>query len=188
MNWLSKVFGRRGEESLGLIDTIMLTEPPLPMPDVKPPKEKPVTRYPEAERIARSLLDYPEDWAWSSKGYVMKHIPSDFRLWVANGRDGLAERDRSDINHRFEPAEQALVWPHVEGWLSRFRTGFIGRPVSPRIICASTYWYCRAEGQPWVGVGTSPEIAYRSWARAISIQQRKELRPEEILHVWSTQP
>lgn len=188
MNWLSKVFGRRGEGSLGLIDTIMLTEPPLPMPDVKPPKEEPVIEYPEAERIALSLRDYPEDWEWDSKGYDIKHTPSGFCLWVANGQECLAERTSSKTNERFEPAEQALIWPHVVAWLRRCRTTFTGRPVRPRITCDGTYWYCRAKGQHWVGVGTSPEGAYRSWSRAVSIQQRKEQRPEEVLHVWSTQP
>lgn len=186
MSWLSKLFGRPGEESVGLIDTIMLTEPPLPMPAVKPAKEEPVIEYAEAERIALSLRDYPEDWEWVSKGYDIKHTPSGFCLWVASGKDCLAERTRASTNHRFEAAERELIWPHVEAWLRRFKVAFTGRPARPRISLGGTYWYCRVDGHPWVGVGTSPEGAYRSWSRAISIQQRKEQRPEEVLHVWST--
>lgn len=188
MNWLSKVFGRQGEESLGLIDTIMLTEPPLPMPAVKPPKEQPMTEYPEAERIALSLRDYPEDWVWQVKGYDLRHVPSGFCLWIANGQDHLCERHAAGNDQRFEEAECALIWPHVEAWKRRFRTSFTGHPVRPRIALDGTYWRCLADGQPWVGIGTSPEHAYRSWSRAVSIQSRKEQRPEEVLHVWSTQP
>lgn len=186
MSWLSKLFGRQGEESVGLIDTIMLTEPPLPMPAVKPAKEEPMIEYPEADRIALSLRDYPEDWEWVNKGYDIKHTPSGFCLWIASGQECLAERTGARTNERFEPAEQAIIWPHVEAWKRRFRTSFTGHPVRPHIALGRTYWHCRAEGQPWVGIGTSPEHAYRSWSRAVSIQSRKEQRPEEVLHVWST--
>lgn len=187
MSWLSKLFGQAPAHGVVLPANPWprhSAEPPVRTP--APPQEMPVIEYTEAERIALSLRDYPEDWQWVAKGYDIKHTPSGFVLWVASGKDCLAERTRGTTNHRFEPAERELIWPHVEAWLRRFRTTFTGRPVRPRIICGGTYWYCRAKGQPWVGVGTSPESAYRSWSRAISVEQRKEQRPEEVLHVWST--
>jgi len=187
MSWLSKLFNRQGEESIGLIETIMLTQAPLPMPGVKPPKEAKMHEPTEAERIADSLRQWPDDWSWGATGkHYLQHAPSGFRLWVSNQQRGLGEWDGHRVVDCFSDRDKAVIWPAVSGRVSARSTTFTGRPVRPRIICGGTYWYCRAKGQPWVGVGTSPESAYRSWSRAISVEQRKEQRPEEVLHVWST--
>ena len=186
MSWLSKLFSRSGAIALVLPDTPWPRPGELPIRTPAPPQEEPVIEYPEAERIALSLRDYPEDWVWRVKGYDLRHVPSGFCLWIANGQDHLCERNECGNDQRFEEAERALIWPHVEAWKRRFRTSFTGHPVRPRIALGGTYWHCRADGQPWVGIGTSPEHAYRSWSRAVSIQSRRELRPEEVLHVWST--
>lgn len=51
----------------------------------------PEPEHPEAERIAASIRDFPDDWAWTMKGYKLIHTPSGFVLWVANQDYGLAE-------------------------------------------------------------------------------------------------
>ncbi|WP_256242498.1 hypothetical protein [Pseudomonas sp. MRSN 12121] len=139
---------------------------------------------PEAERIAASLRDFPGDWAWSHKGYELRHTPTGFTLWVANKDYGLAEVS-SGHKAAFSDPEKAIIWPAVETWLSLHRLGFTGRLPKPRINFSGDTFWCRAPEHPWVGVGCSPELAYRSWARAVSIQARTDSAPGEILHVWS---
>ncbi|MCL8303257.1 hypothetical protein M9Y59_27875, partial [Pseudomonas mosselii] len=34
--------------------------------------------YPEAERIAASIRDYPGDWGWRIKGHELEHTPTGF--------------------------------------------------------------------------------------------------------------
>jgi hypothetical protein len=42
----------------------------------------PEPKYPEAERIAASIRDFPEDWGWARKGFDLIHVPSGFKLWA----------------------------------------------------------------------------------------------------------
>lgn len=144
----------------------------------------PAPTYPEAERIATSLRDYPEDWGWAMKGYRLKHFPSGFLLWVANGERHLAEcSDGKDIE--FSPEEQAIIWQAYQPWINNFKVGFSGRLPKVKITAErGTYW-CIADGHPWAGAGKSPADAYRAWSRAVSIQVRKDTNPKEYLHVWS---
>ncbi|BBT39064.1 hypothetical protein [Pseudomonas putida] len=151
--------------------------PPAPPPEV--PK-----RYPEAERIATSLRDYPGDWGWRHKGYELEHKPSGFVLWVANKSRGLAER-ANGCNSELTTSEQAIVWPAVEAWLDSHRVGFTGRLPKVKIWRKGGIWRCMSDQHPWAGAGSSPDEAYRSWSRAISIEARTDQRPGEILHVWS---
>jgi hypothetical protein len=141
-------------------------------------------KYPEAERIAASLRDYPEDWSWKHKGYTLAHVPTGFVLWVGNKDYGL-EEDHGSHRTDFQKPEQAIIWPAVEAWLERFKVGFSGRLPKVKITGKrGTYW-CVADGHPWAGAGNSPADAYRAWSRAVSIQARKDINPTEYLHVWS---
>ncbi|ANY85969.1 hypothetical protein [Pseudomonas putida] len=153
-----------------------------PAPNPAPPA--PSKRYPEAERIATSLRDYPGDWGWRHKGYELEHKPSGFVLWVANRAHGLAER-ANGCNSEFTESEQAVIWPAVEAWLESHRIGFTGRLPKVKINCRNGTWWCVGEGHPWAGAGGSPAEAYRSWSRAVSIEARTDQRSGEILHVWS---
>jgi hypothetical protein len=83
--------------------------------------------------------------------------------------------------------EKAIIWPAVEAWLARNKVGFTGRLPKVRLSRANGFWWCRSESHPWAGAGDSPAQAYRSWSRAVSIQARKDGRPNEILHVWSAE-
>ncbi|USS54869.1 MULTISPECIES: hypothetical protein [Pseudomonas] len=143
-----------------------------------------VKQYPEAERIAASLREYPGDWGWVTKGHTLRHIPTGFVLWVANEDWGLGER-ASGVTARFCKEEQAIVWPAVEAWLASHKIGFTGRLPKVSITCRKGTWWCVSEGHPWAGAGGSPAEAYRSWSRAVSIEARGDQRPNEILHVWS---
>ncbi|MBD1601165.1 hypothetical protein [Pseudomonas typographi] len=144
-------------------------------------------RYPEAERIAASLRDHPGDWAWAHKGYTITHVPSGFKLWVANGQGHLAEcTEGKDIN--FSKPEQAIIWPAVEGWLARSKVGFSGRPAKPRITRFEGCYFCESAQHPWRGFGHTPENAYWSWLAAISVQARKRLPKDLVLTVWSAKP
>lgn len=143
-----------------------------------------VKRYPEAERIAASLRDYPGDWSWRMKGYQLQHTPTGFVMWVANEGYGLAE---VTDGHKaaFEKGEQAVIWPAVQAWLAAHKVGFTGRLPKVKIWRYAGSWRCMSEQHPWAGAGDTPEQAYRSWARAVSVEARTDQRPGEILHVWS---
>ncbi len=158
-------------------------------PDREPPPsfgEPPsaLTSFPEACRIATSLRDYPGDWAWRMKGYELEHAPTGFVMWVANEGYGLAEVS-SGHKAKFEPEEQSIIWPAVQAWLSAHKVGFTGRLPKVKIWRHSGLWRCMSQQHPWVGAGDTPDLAYRSWSRAVSVEARTDQRPGEILHVWS---
>lgn len=142
-------------------------------------------QYPEAERIAASIRDYPNDWAWVMKGYELIHIPSGFVLWVANKQYGLAEVYSSGGKGGFSEREKAIIWPAVEGWLTQNKVGFTGRLPKARITGRRGTFWCYAKEHPWAGVGDSPEEAYRAWRQAVSVQARYDMRPNEYLQVRS---
>lgn len=154
----------------------------LPMGVV--PAEAKGPKYPEAERIAATLRDHPEDWAWKQKGYTLAHVPSGFVLWVGNKDYGLGE-DHGSHRTDFPKPEQAIIWPAVETWLERFKVGFTGRLPKVKITGSGGTFWCVANGHPWAGMGSTPADAYRAWSRAVSIQARKDINPKEYLHVWS---
>jgi hypothetical protein len=142
------------------------------------------SRYPEAERIAASLRDFPGDWGWRMKGYELEHSPTGFVMWVANEEYGLAEVS-SGHKSKFKPDEQKIIWPAVQAWLAAHKVGFTGRLPKVKIWRYAGSWRCMSEQHPWAGAGETPEQAYRSWARAVSVEARTDQRPGEILHVWS---
>ncbi|RJX81280.1 hypothetical protein [Pseudomonas sp. LS-2] len=144
----------------------------------------PQAKCPEAQRIADSLREFPDDWAWRHKGYELEHVPTGFCIWVANNDYGLAELTSHGGKHEFNKAEQLTIWPAVEAWLSRGKVGFTGRLPKVKITGKSGTYWCVADGHPWAGVGDSPAHAYRSWAHAVSVEQRKA-NPKQKLHVWS---
>ncbi|ARA79611.1 hypothetical protein ACDH60_10300 [Pseudomonas ficuserectae] len=144
-----------------------------------------VADYPEARRIAHSLREFPEDWAWKIKGYELLHVPTGFAMWVANKAYGLEEIISGGGKNKFSEHEQSIIWPAVEEWLARCKVGFTGRLPKVRIHWANGVWWCMAKGHPWAGAGISPADAYRSWSRAVSIQERKYETPDEPLQVWS---
>jgi hypothetical protein len=141
--------------------------------------------YPEAQRIADSLRNFPDDWGWHAKGYEIKHFPSGFILWVANKEYGLKEVIANGGKSEFAEPERAIIWPAVEAWLVRFKVGFTGRLPKVKITGKKGMYWCVAEGHPWAGAGDSPAQAYQSWARAVSVQERKCTNPEQRLLVWS---
>lgn len=138
----------------------------------------------EAHRIAESIRKFPGDWAWKMKGYTVVHVPTGFTLWVGNEDWGLREDGAADKS-KFSKDEQAIIWPAMRDWIDRFKVGFTGRLPKVRIHGARGIWWCIADGHPWAGAGDSPAHAYRSWARAVSIQERKDANPKERLQVWS---
>lgn len=144
-----------------------------------------VPLYPEAERIAASIRDFPDDWGWARKGYDLIHIPSGFRLWVANEDYGLAEVHPNNGTTRFSKPEQAIIWPAVEVWLARHKVGFTGRPVKPRITPSEGWFYCESPEHQWRGVGRTAGEAYRSWLAAVSMKARAQLPKGAALVVWS---
>ncbi|MBX9406000.1 hypothetical protein K5E40_09950 [Pseudomonas baetica] len=142
-------------------------------------------KYPEAERIAASIRDFPEDWVWKMKGYELGHVPTGFILWVANQDYGLAEAYSTGGKGAFAKAEQAIIWSAVEGWLAQHKIGFTGRLPKVTIIGRqSTYW-CFVKDKPWVGIGSSPADAYRQWSFAVSAQSRNNINANEYLEVRS---
>lgn len=142
-------------------------------------------KYPEAERIAASIRDFPEDWVWKMKGYKLGHVPTGFILWVANQDYGLAEVYSTGGKGEFTKPEQAIIWPAVEGWLAQHKIGFGGRLPKVTIVGRqSTYW-CFVKDKPWVGIGYSPADAYRSWSFAVSAQARHNMNSNEYLEVRS---
>lgn len=154
----------------------MVLEPGLSIVDVP--------EYPEAQRIAESLRDFPEDWAWKQKGYTLAHVPSGFSMWVANGESYLGEcTEGKDI--KFSPEEQTIIWQAYQPWINNFKVGFTGRLPKVKITARRGTFWCVAEDHPWAGVGSSPADAYRAWSRAVSIQARKDTNPKEYLQVWS---
>ena len=188
---LDRLLGRRNEqfvpgECLGALNASMKTGQVWIVPEgavVVPSPPEP--KYPEAERIAASIRDFPEDWGWERKGYDLIHIPSGFRLWVANEDYGLAEVHPNNGKTNFTKPEQAIIWPAVADWLGHRKVGFTGRLPKVHIHFANGHWWCLGEGHPWAGAGDSPASAYRSWSRAVSIQARTYTTPNEVLHVWS---
>lgn len=143
------------------------------------------SEYPEAERIAESIRDFPEDWAWTMKGYKMIHTPTGFVLWVANQDYGLAEVYSNGGKGDFSKAEQVIIWPAVEGWLARHKVGFTGRLPKATITGRSGTFWCFSQEHPWAGVGSSPAEAYRAWRFAVSAQARNDMSPQEYLQVRS---
>ncbi|UFP98567.1 hypothetical protein [Pseudomonas fitomaticsae] len=138
----------------------------------------------EAQRIAASIRDYPEDWSWSHKGYELQHTPTGFTMWVANEDYGLAEVS-SGHKAKFAESEAAIIWPAVAEWLAQRKVGFTGKLPKVAIHFANGHYWCLGGGHPWAGAGNSPAEAYRSWSRAVSIQARTDTKPNEVLHVWS---
>ena len=145
----------------------------------------PTPDYPEAERIAASIRDYPEDWVWARKGFDLIHIPSGFKLWVANQDYGLAEVHPNNGKTDFTKPEQAIIWPAVADWLGHRKVGFTGRLPKARITGRSGTFWCYSKEHPWAGVGDSPEEAYRAWSHAVSSQARNGMKPNEYLQVRS---
>lgn len=142
-------------------------------------------KYPEAERIAASIRDFPEDWVWKMKGYELGHVPTGYILWVANQDYGLAEVYITGGKGEFTKPEQAIIWPAVEGWLAQHKIGFTGRLPKVTIIGRqSTYW-CFVKDKPWVGIGCSPADAYQTWSFAVSAQTRHNMNSNEYLQVRS---
>lgn len=188
---LDRLLGRRNEqfvpgECLSALNASMKTGQVWIIPEgavVVPSPAKP--KYPEAERIAASIRDFPEDWGWERKGFDLIHIPSGFRLWVANEGYGLAEVHPNNGKTDFTKPEQAIIWPAVADWLGHRKVGFTGRLPKARITGRHGTFWCFAKEHPWAGVGDSPEEAYRAWRHAISAQARSDMRPNEYLQVRS---
>lgn len=145
----------------------------------------PEPKYPEAERIAASIREFPEDWGWERKGYDLVHIPSGFRLWVANEDYGLAEVHPNNGKTDFMKPEQAIIWPAVADWLGHRKVGFTGRLPKATITGRSGTYWCFAQEHPWAGVGSSPVEAYRIWKFAISVEARVDISPGEYLQLRS---
>ena len=141
-------------------------------------------KYPEAHRIAESLREFPDDWAWLAKGYELQHVPTGFAMWVANKDYGLAEMTSHGGKQDFEAPEQQIIWPAVEAWLARGKVGFTGRLPKVKITAERGWYSCVADGHPWVGAGDSPAQAYEAWAKAVSVEQRRT-SPNHKLVVWS---
>lgn len=144
-----------------------------------------VPLHPEAERIAASIRDYPQDWAWAMKGYKMIHTPSGFVLWVANQDYGLAEVYSNGGKGDFSKPEQEIIWPAVEEWLARHKIGFAGRLPKATIYGRSGTFWCYAKEHPWAGAGCSPAEAYQVWSYAVSAQARNGMSQQEYLEVRS---
>ncbi|MCJ7957248.1 MAG: hypothetical protein MUW57_12025 [Pseudomonas sp.] len=189
-NFMARLLGRSAApasfvagKALGALQSALEAGEPYALP----PGLKVVSapEYPEAERIAASIRDYPEDWAWAHKGYKLIHIPSGFMLWVANQDYGLAEVYSTGGKADFSKPEQALIWPSVEGWLARHKVGFTGRLPKARITGRRGTFLCYAKEHPWAGVGDSPEEAYRAWSHAVSAQARNGMKENEYLQVRS---
>lgn len=141
--------------------------------------------YPEAELIAASIRDFPDDWGWARKGYDILHVPSGFRLWVANEDYGLAEVHENNGKTDFSKAEQQIIWPAVKDWLGHRKTVFTGRPPKATIIGRDSTYCCFAKGRPWMGIGSTPAASYRAWNLALSAQARNNMNTNEYLKVWS---
>ncbi|MFC6335506.1 hypothetical protein GIR22_08515 [Pseudomonas sp. CCM 7891] len=170
-------------ESLGALQAAIEAGKPTVLPLGSIVVEAP--KYPEAERIAGSIRDCPDDWGWARKGFDLIHVPSGFRLWVANEDYGLAEVHPNNGKTNFAKPEQAIIWPSVKNWLGHRKTSFTGKPQKATIISRGGTFWCFAKGLPWVGVGSSPAESYRTWRHAVSAQARNDMNPNEYLKVRS---
>ncbi|ONH52793.1 hypothetical protein SAMN04490182_4575 [Pseudomonas cedrina] len=141
--------------------------------------------HPEANRIAASIRDFPEDWAWARKGFDLLHIPSGFRLWVANDDYGLAEVHPNNGKTDFTKPEQAIIWPAVAEWLGHRKSGFTGKLPKATITGRSGTFWCYSKEHPWAGAGSTPAEAYEVWCYAISAQARNRMSQQEYLEVRS---
>lgn len=142
----------------------------------------PQAKYPEAQRIATSLRDFPGDWVLQQAGHYVTHVPTGFMLWCCNGESGVAQWDGRKRLEYSEP-EKRIIWKALEP-LAALRPGPFGTMPKVQITGKRGIYWCVAEGHPWTGVGDSPAHAYRSWAQAVSVEQRKA-NPKQKLHVWS---
>lgn len=170
-------------ESLGALHAAMEAGKPTVLPLGSVVIETP--KYPEAERIAMSIRNFPEDWGWARKGFDLIHIPSGFKLWVANEDYGLAEVHPNNGKTDFTKPEQAIIWPAVAEWLGHRKIGFTGRPVKPRIRYFRERYFCESSEHPWRGFGHSAGDAYQSWLAAVSVEARGKMPKGEVLTVWS---
>ncbi|MPQ84508.1 hypothetical protein F0170_11230 [Pseudomonas sp. MAFF 730085] len=178
---LAKIFRRRNAapadfvagEALGALQAEVEAGRPCVLPLVSVVVPKP--EYAEAWRIAASIRDFPEDWGWARKGYDLIHIPSGFKLWVANQDYGLAEVHPNNGKTDFPKPEQEIIWPAVAEWLGHRKIGFTGRPLRPRLHRKDGAFWCQSPAHPWVGVGHTAEDAYQSWLAAVSAKARGEL-------------
>lgn len=181
-NLMGRLLGRTAnQQSIPVLEAKvgrMCTVGPNALDDVAPANF-------EAERIAESIRDYPEDWAWTMKGYKLIRTPSGFVLWVANQDYGLAEVYSNGGKGDFSKPEQAIIWPAVEGWLARHKVGFTGRPVKPRIRYFRARYFCESPEHPWRGFGHTADEAYQSWLAAVSVQYREKIPKSVVLTVWS---
>lgn len=187
-NLMDRLLGRKDTpfvagESLGALQAALEAGKPAALPLGAVVVEAP--KYPEAERIAGSIRDCPDDWGWARKGYDLIHVPSGFRLWVANEDYGLAEVHPNNGKTNFAKPEQAIIWPSVADWLGHRKVGFTGRLPKATITGRSGTFWCYAKEHPWAGVGDSPEEAYRAWRHAVSAQARNDMKPNEYLQVRS---
>lgn len=170
-------------EALGTLQSALEAGEPYALP----PGLKVVSapEYPEAERIAASIRDYPEDWGWARKGFDLVHVPSGFKLWVANQDYGLAEVHPNNGKTDFAKPEQAIIWPAVADWLGHRKVGFTGRPVKPRIRYFRARYFCESSEHSWRGFGHTADEAYQSWLAAVSTQYRERIPKNIVLTVWS---
>ena len=141
--------------------------------------------FPEAERIAWTIREFPEDWTWARKGFDIQHVPSGFRIWVANDDYGLAEVHDNNGKTDFSKPEKAIIWPAVKDWLGHRKMGFTGRPVRPRLVFRNGHYWCQSKEHPWRGLGESAEQAYDAWLSAVSAQARGRKSKGQVLTVWS---
>ncbi|MDI3274862.1 hypothetical protein [Pseudomonas sp. AL03] len=185
---LDRLLGRNSDpffagEALGALQTALEAGKPCILP--KGSIVVPAPEYPEAELIAGSIREFPDDWVWHHKGYELRHVPSGFVLWVANKDFGLAEVYSGGGKGDLSKPEQAIIWPAVETWLARNKVGFTGRLPKARITSRSGTFWCFAKGHPWAGVGDSPKEAYRAWRHAVSSQSRSDMKTNEYLQIRS---
>lgn len=189
-NFMARLLGRSAipapfvaGEALGALQSALEAGEPYALP----PGLKVVStpEYPEAERIAASIRDYPGDWGWARKGFDLIHVPSGFKLWVANEDYGLAEVHPNNGKTDFTKPEQAIIWPAVAEWLGHRKVGFTGRFPKAKIIGRGGTFWCFSETHPWAGVGCSPAAAYRIWRFAVSVEARADMTLNEYLQVRS---
>lgn len=170
-------------EALGALQSALENGKPYALPVGAVVVKAPV--QPEAERIAASVRDFPEDWCWARKGFDLIHVPSGFKLWVANQDYGLAEVHPNNGKTDFTKPEQAIIWPAVSEWLGHRKIGFTGCPVRPRIRYFRGRYFCESSEHPWRGFGHSAGEAYQSWLAAVSVDARGKMPRGEVLTVWS---
>lgn len=143
----------------------------------------PPSKYPEAQRIADSLHDFPSDWVLDKAGHYLTHIPSGFMLWCGNEEYGVAQWD----GHKripYSKPERVIIWKALEP-LAVLRPGRFGGLPKVKITGKRGMYWCVAESHPWAGAGESPAQAYQSWAHAVSVQERTQANIKHRLLVWS---